>query len=92
VLLCHTDKQIAQTPPLSPSGDSLHGYSALAIAEKPCGCCPCEANRCIAADALNERCRFRPGRLPREQKGGAKPPLSAAWAGADARCPFRGPL
>jgi hypothetical protein len=30
------------------------------------------------------------GRLPREQKGGAKPPLSAAWAGADARCPSAG--
>ena len=89
MLLCHTDKQIAQTPPLSPSGDSPHGYSALAIVEKPCGCRPCEVNRCIAADALNARCRFRPGRLPREQKGGAKPPLSAAWAGADARCVVR---
>ena len=42
--------------------------------------------------AVNARCRFRPGRLPREQKGGAKPPLSAAWAGADARCPFRWPV
>jgi hypothetical protein len=42
--------------------------------------------------AVNARCRFRPGRLPREQKGGAKPPLSAAWAGADARCPFRWPI
>lgn len=26
-----------------------------------------------------------------EQGGGAKPPLAAAWAGADARCPVRWP-
>jgi hypothetical protein len=31
------------------------------------------------------------GRLPSRAKSGAKRPLSAAWAGADARCPFRWP-
>jgi hypothetical protein len=30
-------------------------------------------------------------KAPREQKGGAEPPLAAAWAGADARCPSARP-
>jgi hypothetical protein len=33
--------------------------------------------------------RFLVGRLPSRAWGGAKTPLAAAWAGADARCPFR---
>jgi hypothetical protein len=31
------------------------------------------------------------GRLPSRARGGAKPPLAAAWAGGDARCPVRWP-
>jgi hypothetical protein len=34
---------------------------------------------------------FLAGRLPSRARGRAKPPLAAAWAGADARCPDRLP-
>jgi hypothetical protein len=52
-------------------------------------CRPCEANRFIATGAANAGMGAF-GRLPVVTiKGGAKLPLAAAWAGADARCPVR---
>jgi hypothetical protein len=44
---------------------------------------PCIEPKC------RERSGFLAGRLPSRARGGAKSPLAAAWADADARCPVR---
>jgi hypothetical protein len=55
-------------------------------------CRPCEANRCIAADAVNAgMAGFGWSPAVTSKGGGAELPLAAAWAGADARCPSAGP-